>query len=399
MINFTLVAPARRYRKRPSALLGTLLLAFTCTAGAQASGAGQDDFEKKWQELIKAAQEEGELSIAFGGLPSRMYRTPMDHFSKKFGIKVVTGAGSGRKNADRILAERKAGRYTVDVIHIGANTTMGRLVPAGVLDPLEPELFHPEVMDKSRWYKGRWWWADPERKYSFIHAVQVNNPPVEFRYNTNLVTDADIEKITSVHDYLDDKWKGKIVSLPPTLQGAAESYVTQYFHPELGKEYLTRFITEMDVNFVTDFRQISDGLARGKYAIAINVGAVGDDIRKLAKQGLPIGELKKELKEAGVLVTSGAGLVGVANNRPHPNAAKLFVNWWLSHEGQTVRQEMADLPTYQTLRIDDIPMGTIPEHERRKPSKNYLFPSADPAVVKGRAEAEEWAAEVYRSSR
>jgi iron(III) transport system substrate-binding protein len=287
----------------------------------------------------------------------------------------------------------------VDIIHIGANTTMGRLLPAGVLDPLAPELFHPEVVDRSLWYKGRWWWADPEGKYSFIFAAQLNNPPIEFRYNSKHVTKADLENITSVHDYLDDKWKGKIVALPPTLQGAAESYVTQYFHPEIGKEWLTRFITEMDVNFMTDFRQISDGLARGKYAIAMNVGAVGDDINKLGKQGLPVAEFTKDLKEPGVLVTSGAGLIGVANNRPHPNAAKLFVNWWLSREGQTVRHEKSDMPTYQTLRIDGIPLGNIPEWQRRKPGKDYLFPSADPEVVEGRGEAEEWAAELYKSTR
>jgi iron(III) transport system substrate-binding protein len=395
MTDYRCVMAARGVRRFQSVLMSGLLLALTSSAAAQ----GQDDFDQKWQALIKAAQQEGELSIAFGGSPSRMYRTPLDHFSKKFGIKVVTGAGSGRKNADRILAERKAGRYTVDIIHTGPNTAMGRLYPAGVLDPLEPELFHPEVVEKSLWYQGRWWWADPEGKYYFIHSASVENPPVDVRYNTNLVTEADIKKITSVYDLLDDKWKGKIVSLPPTVQGAGESYVTQHYHPDIGKKWLTRFITEADVNFVTDFRQISDGLARGKYAIAINVGAAGRDIDKLAKQGLPIAQLNKEFKEDGVLTASGVGMIGVANNRPNPNAAKLFVNWWLSREGQTVRQEMADRTTDQTLRIDDIPPGKTAEAERRKPGKSYLFATADEKVVKGRSEAEAWAAQLYQSSR
>ena len=48
-----------------------------------------------------------------------------------------------------VLAERGAGRYQVDIIMTGGTTGNQRLVPNGVPDPIGPELFLPEVLDKS----------------------------------------------------------------------------------------------------------------------------------------------------------------------------------------------------------------------------------------------------------
>ena len=129
-------------------------------------------FEQEWSKLVAAAKQEGTLGIASGGAPSRQYRPVVDAFSKKFGIKVEVSTGNATDTVNRILAERKAGRYTVDVALISVRENQQRLVPSESVVPFAPLLIHPEVTNTSLWYGGRHWYGDKDSKYAFIyHAV------------------------------------------------------------------------------------------------------------------------------------------------------------------------------------------------------------------------------------
>ncbi len=321
----------------------------------------------------------------------------LQYFGDKFGIRVISPPGNGTLLSNRLLAERQAGRYTVDVIHVALTSLYSRLLPAGVLDDLRPELIHPEVTNESLWLGGHHWWADVDHKFYFIYAAR-RRPSLEVHYNTNAVTPADIASIKSDWDFLTDKWKGKFVSLPPTNGGGGEGWAVEVVNPHIGKEWVNRFITKMDVNFVTDIRQIVDGLATGRYAAAINVDA-RKEIDALAAQGMPLALFDKPVKEPDYMSTSGQGTIGVAKNRPHPNAARLFVNWLLSREGQTIRQSMTSEPVIPTLRVDGIPEGKILKHERLLPGVDYWFPMADKDFMAHMNEARQWAVNVYLSSR
>jgi iron(III) transport system substrate-binding protein len=396
MSSFVAVVPARRFRRTFCfGIAATALFIMTMLRPAVA----QSEFEQKWQALILAAQKEGELVVLFGGGAGRVFGPPLQHFGKKFGIRVIAPPGSGTPLTNRILAERQAGRYTADVIHMSLDSVSGRLIPAGVLDDLRPELIHPEVTNESLWYKGHHWWADKDHKYYFIHAARTRNSSLEMRINTNLVTEADVAKVSSVWDMLEDKWKGKFVALPPTNAGAGQTWAAEYFNPYVGKEWLTRFITEMKVNFVNDVRQIGDGMATGRYSVAINVGAAGNDIDAMTTRGMPLAIFEKPLKEPGYMSTSGQGMIGIASNRPHPNATRLFVNWWLSREGQTIVQTMTTENVIQSMREDGIPLDNTKESERRVPGVNYWFPMADNTYLEGMEEARLWAAALYRATR
>src|SRR5262249_15818705 len=131
-------------------LIGSfLLLLATATAFAAAPG----NFEQDWAKLIAAAQQEGIVSVASGGAPSRQYRPVVDGFSKKFNVKVEVSSGNAIDTVNRVLAERKAGKFTMDVALISSRENQQRLVPSDSLVPLPPLLFHPEVIDLSAWYK------------------------------------------------------------------------------------------------------------------------------------------------------------------------------------------------------------------------------------------------------
>ena len=182
-----------------------------------------------------AAQREGTVVIASGGAPSRQLRPITDAFQKKFGIKVEMTTGSGNATVSRVLAERKAGRYTVDVGLISLRASNQRLVPSGSLVPFAPLLIHPEVVDTSGWYQGRHWYGDKESKYIFIYHVE-QETQYEVWYNTDKIKEAEIATLKKQTDYFDPRWKlidlwNNMYVVGSAMLGAPTSLRTR--HPEM----------------------------------------------------------------------------------------------------------------------------------------------------------------------
>ena len=219
------------------AALGVLVLFLPLAYGASAPS----QFDKEWAKLIAAAQKEGRVVIAAGGAPSREYRSVVELFQKKFAIPVSLSTGSGAASVDRVLAERSAGKYTVDLGLTSVAGTRTRLIPAKALDPIPPVLIHPEVLDKSAWFGGRHWYADAEEeKFSFLYAAE----PTEtfgFWYNTNSISKKEIEAIKSPTDLLDPKWRGKITSRTWGDRGRVGEMQNIYFQPDMGIEWIRAF--------------------------------------------------------------------------------------------------------------------------------------------------------------
>ena len=109
-------------------------------------------FQAEWEELIAAAQAEPELVLVLGGSAGRNYRPIADFFGEKFSIEMVVSSGSGTAQANRVLAERQAGSYLVDILFVGPTSANERLIPGEALDPLAEPFIHPDVLDTSLWY-------------------------------------------------------------------------------------------------------------------------------------------------------------------------------------------------------------------------------------------------------
>ncbi|HEY7219301.1 MAG TPA: hypothetical protein VH985_13035, partial [Candidatus Binatia bacterium] len=171
--------------------VGSILLVALLFTASSVYAAAPSNFEQEWSKLIAAAKQEGTLAVASGGAPSRQYRPVMDAFTKKFGVKVEVSTGNATVTVNRLLAERKAGKYTTDVALISSRENNQRLVPSESLVPFAPLLIHPEVVDKSTWFLGRHWYADKFSKFTFIyHATKEDK--YESWYNTEKINAADI---------------------------------------------------------------------------------------------------------------------------------------------------------------------------------------------------------------
>jgi ABC-type glycerol-3-phosphate transport system substrate-binding protein len=86
-----------------------------------------------------------------------------------------------------------------------------------------------------------------------------------------------------------------------------------------------------------------------------------------------VAEFETVMKE-GAAVVSHSGSIGLLNKAPHPNAAKVFVNWLLSREGQLTMQRVyveGKRGASNSLRVD-IPKDMVPRHERLFEGVNYI---------------------------
>ena len=223
-----------------------------------ASLAHADDNAPAMRELIKAAQAERQVEVLLSGQVPAQLRPLMQQFEKRYGIRVNAQVGGGDQNGQRILAERRVGRYTLDIWLGGANTALVQLLPNKALAPVPDLLVDPEVTDLSKWYKGQHFYVDPDKRYVFAFGAQ---PAQTISFNTDMVKADDI---TSFHDLLDPKWKGKMVSWSPDSEGAGPNAIGMYLNPKIGEQWFVRWAREMQVTIVNDVRQGAEWVALGR---------------------------------------------------------------------------------------------------------------------------------------
>jgi iron(III) transport system substrate-binding protein len=345
-----------------SAAFGALLLLPTAVAAAPNT--------PEWQALVKAAKAEGKVEVILSGQVPQRLRPAFAEFEKLYGVKVNFQTGAGSAHADRILAERKLGRFTLDVWLGGANTALVQLYPNKALARFDELLVDPEVTDASKWFQGKHHYTDPEGRYIFTWGA---SPTYNIAYNTKLV---DPNEIKSYADLLNPKWKGKIVSWSPANQGTGASSVPMFMNPKIGEEWFRRWATEMNVTIVTDARQGAEWVAIGRFPIGMF--GLNTQAESLKDQGFPIKDfLPHPMAEGEVLSSSAANLM-VMDRAPNPNATKLFVNWALSKAGQTAFIKAAE--KMDSLRTDT-PKDFLEVQYRIQPNANYIVPFSDPVYI------------------
>jgi iron(III) transport system substrate-binding protein len=320
-------------------------------------------WQTEWQKTIDAAKKEGQLSL-YGG-QEITHPDILAEFNKEFAfINVVTVAGRAGDLMARITAERRADRYLADVMASGPNGPR-TLYLAKVLDPIAPTFILPEVTDTSKWYGGKHRYADPENQFIFMFEGTIISTGLS--YNTKMIKSGEIK---SYSDLLAQKWKGRLLSMDPRGAATPTPVLILYYKAGLGAEFVRRHYTETDITLFRDRRQGTNWLASGKFPLCL----LCRDIDKANKQGLPVDEIAPDqLKEGGSIGGGGSSVLVLVNRAPHPNAAKVFINWYLSRHGQMIWQNVMnkkEVEASDSMRID-IPKDEVLPDGRRVIGKEY----------------------------
>ena len=357
--------------KLPAVLLVILALG-VCVAPPTRAAEITAKRGSEWETLVKAAASEGQVTV-YG---TNGFEPVFDAFQKRFPeIKLNGVIGRGNQLAPKILAERRAGKFLADVYLGGIGTPYSVFYKGGMLDPIEPLFAVAEVTDKSKWFQGQFHYADNDGRYIFIFEFALR---ADVAYNTQQVRP---DEITSYWNFVDPKWRGKIVAIDPHQTGVAtgSSLSFFYYHPELGPEFLRRLFGQMELTFSRDTRQMLDWLAVGKFSLAL----FATDADVAMRQGLPIGRFAPASFKEGAYGRPQRGTVSVFNRAPHPQAAKLFVNWLLSREGQNIFQN-AFADDYSLSVREDLSKDHIPAAYRLSRGEKF-FPAYRPEYIDTKA--------------
>ena len=331
-------------------------------------------WQVEWEKTLKAAETEGEVAVYVVDYPKFTVERFQNAYPK-IKLSVIDGP-SGPDLSSRLMAERRAGKYQADLYIAGQGTHVSVLYPAKALAPMAPAFILPEVKDESKWFKGKHRFIDPESNRSFVFQ---GHRGLYISYNIHRVKADDIK---SWWDLTQSKWKGQIVGYDPSIAGTARNALWfMYKNPSLGPEFMNKLFGQMEITFSRNHRQAVDWLA-GKAMLCIAC----NDAENAKDQGLPVDIVTHTLKE-GDYVAGGQGVVSLITPAPHPSAAKIFLNWFLSREGQSLFQELSvkSGQINANSRRMDIPKDMIrPEYRLRE---DAVYWENGPTVDQETAEA------------
>ena len=279
-------------------------------------------WETDWKRVEEAAKGEGKVVISIPA-SAELRKGIEETFVKHYGVPVELLAARASTVIRKILDESKAGVHSFDVHLGGSESIVTGLLAEKVIEPLEPWVILPTVKDQKNWWGGHIWVDNAKRYvYSFV-ADQTQN----IWYDTSSVKP---EELRSFDNLLGPKWKGKIAFLDPRTPGSGAS-MWSFLWQLKGEEYLKKLVGQQ-LLLGRDQRLLAESLATAK--VSLTIGLSFYSFVSFMKAGLPVKALPNPTE--GTYVSSSSGNVVILKNAPHPNGAKLFLNWLLSQEGQEV---------------------------------------------------------------
>lgn len=303
---------------RPLRTLG-LIAALALLASAAAA---QPVKPGEWEKTLDLARKEGKVVVS---VPvSAELRVGIEKlFENRYGIDVEPVVGRASAIVRKMVDESKAGVRYIDLHMGGAESIVTGLLPENILEPLEPLMLLPEVKDPKHWWGGHVWVDNARRFIYSTLAHQTENLWI----NSQLMK---ADEVRSFDDLLHDRLKSRIGMLDPRTAGSGAS-TWSYLREIKGEDYLRKLVAQK-LAISRDQRVLAEILAKGK--IALVLGLTYYSYAPFVKAGLPVAPVPAP--KEGMYVSGGSGHLVVLKNAPHPHAARVFLNWFMSREGQEV---------------------------------------------------------------
>jgi iron(III) transport system substrate-binding protein len=317
-------------------ILGFIL--FLCVIFPKDFVLGQDNATAK---LIEGAKKEGKM-VFYSSLNIEDNNGLLRKFEAKYPfIKTELN----RLNADRLLlrfqSEARAKTHVADVILNGGARTYITKKDGLLMKYVSPEskFYGPGFKDPDGY------WTDA---YLNAHVLV---------YNTRMLKAPEVPR--SHADLLQPQWKGKFI-----MVSKAYEWFLKYLKvtgEEKGLPFFKR-LAQQKPEFRIGSSQVADLVAAGEHPIGINTYST--NIEDLKARGAPVEWVPLD----PVIATLHP--IAVSAQAPHPNAAKLFVDYVLSKEGMTLLRSFKRIPS----RIDVEP--SVP-----RLTKGIKFHAAEPELA------------------
>lgn len=324
-------------------------LALTCSAGIAAIGWGApsraqqvpNGYPANYADVIAAAKKEGSVSI-YTSTDQVQGKPFVDAFQAAYpGIKVEYNDLGTNGAYNRVISEAAAGQVGSDVVWTSAMDLQMVLLEKGYAVAYAS----PEKGNLPAWanYKDT------------LYANSVE--PIAILYNKSALgsiappkTRADLIKLLRDNK---EALKGKVASMDPEKSGTGFLFFTNDVKEQKDTWDMVAAFGATDAKVYGSSGNIREKLTSGEHAIAFNI--IGSYALEWARKN----------PNLGVVLTSDftgafSRVVNISKGAPHPNAAKLLVDFMLSQKGQAILSANG-APSVRTDVTDGINIAKLNE--------------------------------------
>lgn len=312
-----------------SIILASLIGSLACVVASQAFSATYD------AELVKKAKAEGKL-MWYGCVPDAAAGL-LSAFEKKFGIKAEFYEGACYPTLERFRTEQRANRFVADVFSSYTDV---------MLTMKKEDLLAPYKSPFLAEYDKRF--VEKDNAYTAVkpHAYF-------FTVNRKTVPDKNLWP-KKWADYLNpnDAWKGRLGIFDP--RSASTAYNVIYgIHRHFGEKTFNDMFKKLSILSPAIYETSLGGIqacVTGEKPYMFYM--MNNHLATALQQGAPLEVIVPEDGMPYIIVN-----VGIVKTAPHPNAAKLFVDWSLDQTGA------------QKFYVEDL--NQYPLHPNAAPPKGF----------------------------
>jgi iron(III) transport system substrate-binding protein len=270
----------------------------------------------KLDKLIDGARKEGRL-VLYTGMDAEEANLFTKEFAKKFPfVKADVFRSSGEKVQARFLVEHRANTHSADVFQTSI-VQVYQLKNSGLLARYASE----EAAAYADGFK------DPQGHWTAFYQI-----PYVIGYNTRQVAAKDVP--ASYEDLLQPRWKG-LISLE-TEEYQWFYHVLQIMGRDKGLDFMKKFAGQ-NLQMRKGHTLLAQLVAAGESAIATVV--YSNRVERMKASGAPIDWVRFK----GPTITA-INAISIPDKAPHPNTARLFVDFVLSREGQNLLRGLRRIP-------------------------------------------------------
>ena len=273
-------------------------------------------FANNHESLIEGAKKEGKL-VVYTSMTVDQAQKLNDAFKAKYSfIQPSMFRAVGERLLTKIMAEAQAGRYEFDVVQ-SAETQAYFLKKKNLL----AKYVAPETKNIQKPF------FDPDGYWAAVYMM-----PNVIGFNSRLVKRNEVPR--SDEELLNPKWKGKIGmdhSKPEWF-----SWKLKRMGEEKGLAYMKK-LGAQEFKLYSGLTILTNLLAAGEFPLVLNTYL--HNVEDVRRKGAPVDWVAQEP------VFTKFQPIGVGSKAANPNAAKLFVDFMLSEEGQKIIASFGRVPT------------------------------------------------------
>ncbi len=308
-------------------------------------------------ELVQAAKKEGEV-VVFGSLENSVASAIDKGFEARYGIKVNYFRGSSTVIIDRVTTEHRAGKMSSDIVYTTSE-------PMKFMNK-EKGLFARYISPSAKGYD--------KKLIDNFFGPNYRSVIVGFIFNKSMITPDEAPK--SYEDVVNPKWKGKIAMGNPSLHDTTIDWLSSLdsvFHSQAKASDWIKRLAALNPLPLDSMVPVGESVASGQVPLGI---AYPKYVEVWGRKGAPVDYVK------GLPVYLGDGnYIAMATKAPNPNAAKLFIDYFLGEESSRIMASVGEfvnrqgiyppIPGAEHVVKSFVQMNTMGADEYKKKTEEY----------------------------